>query len=171
MVFPLQVASGLNANLKTCEAKLALIDRLVSGEAEDLDEETTDEEIGDALKMLQGLLQLTQPNASTEVDLQSLQLPSRSAAETALARYSWAVAATVNLASQAISALPFGAPVAAVLNGLYGHAEQVRPPLLITPSLMSCHWSMHKPHKLIAHIAGCKEQQELRAAAGAGQGV
>lgn len=112
-----------------------MLDRLVSGEAEDLDEGTADEEIGDAMDILQGLLQLissdpdvmtqgAQPNA--ELDLQALQLPPRTAAEAALARYSWMGTATIGLASHALSALPFGAPVAAVLDVLCGHAVQVK---------------------------------------------
>lgn len=113
-----------------------LLHSLVSGEAED--EDTADEEIGGALDTLQGLLQLTQraqPNA--ELDLQALQLPPRSAAEKALARYSWLGTATIGLASHALSALPFGAPVAAVLNGLYRGSVQVGPQ---SSSSLICCW-------------------------------
>lgn len=112
--------------LQECESKLALLEGLVSGDAEDLDDE--DEQIEGALDMLQGLLQLTLrmvPADEEKVDVQKLKLPRRTAAETALRRYAWLAKATVDVTSHAISALPFGAPLAAVLQGVYGQAEQV----------------------------------------------
>ncbi len=104
----------------------------MSGEAEDTedldaDADESDEAIGKALDVLQGLLQLTQSMDGTQLDLQGLQLPPRSAAEKALAKYAWVGKAAVGAVAHATAALPFGAPVAAVLNGAFGRAEQVRP--------------------------------------------
>ena len=109
------------------EAKLMLLEGLLSGE--DVPElDSPDEAIDEALGMMEGLLKLLQqPDLPTgDMDVQKLHLPPRTKAEQALARYSVIGGAVVHIASQAISALPFGAPVAAVLEGMYGRAEQVR---------------------------------------------
>jgi len=108
------------------EAKLMLLEGLLSGE--DVPElDSPDEAIDEALGMMEGLLKLLQHDLPTgDMDVQKLHLPPRSDPEKILQKYSVIAGAVVRIASQAISALPFGAPVAAVLEGMYGRAEQVR---------------------------------------------
>ncbi len=58
-------------------------------------------------------------------DVQALALPKRSAAEEALAKHSELGRALIGALAKGIEALPFGAPVAAVIGVVYARAAQV----------------------------------------------
>jgi hypothetical protein len=107
------------------ERKISMLEGLMSGEGPDIE---NPDDIDDALGMMEGLLKLMQDDLPTDgdLDVQKLRLPPRCKAEQALGRYAVVGRVMLNITSQAISALPFGAPVATVLKSMWRLAEQVR---------------------------------------------
>lgn len=84
------------------------------------DLETLDEQVNSVLAgaetVVASVLSWVEKPTSREVAIQELRLEARSPAEQALARYSALGRVLVSSVSQAVAALPFGAPVAAVLG-------------------------------------------------------
>ncbi len=65
------------------------------------------------------------PYEQSKVEWQKMAPPERSKAEQFFARYSALGQALMSVVQLGVGALPFGAPVAAVLGTLYARAQQV----------------------------------------------
>ena len=80
---------------------------------------------GVAEKCLVALLAKVAAAPTGKVDIQSLQLQDFSQAEKVLCKYSAIGQVLVTVVSHGVAALPFGAPIAAMMGGIFARAAQV----------------------------------------------
>ncbi|KAJ9527505.1 hypothetical protein QJQ45_025765 [Haematococcus lacustris] len=102
---------------EACSRAQNLLEGVLGDEASLAD---LDKEVDLALSTVSKLLD----NPQGAVDLQALKLPNRSSAERKLAQLSVLGQVVVDLAAASVAALPFGAPVAAAIGGIYARATQ-----------------------------------------------
>ncbi|GFH17743.1 WD_REPEATS_REGION domain-containing protein, partial [Haematococcus lacustris] len=103
---------------EACIRALNLLEGVASGDEASLAD--LDKEVDLALSTVSKLLD----DPQGAVDLQALKLPNRSSAERKLAQLSVLGQVVVDLAAASVAALPFGAPVAAAIGGIYARATQ-----------------------------------------------
>ena len=97
---------------------------------------------GIAEKCLMALLNKAAPTG--KVDIQSLQLQDFTQAEKVLCKYSAIGQVLVSVVSHGVAALPFGAPLAAMMGGIFARASQVSARSLVIPNPPS-HHAIHVP--------------------------
>ncbi|KAJ9527086.1 hypothetical protein QJQ45_025204 [Haematococcus lacustris] len=103
---------------EACSRALNLLEGVASGDEASLAD--LDKEVDLALSTVSKLLE----NPQGAMDLQDLKLPNRTSAERKLAQLSVLGQVVVDLAEVSVAALPFGAPVAAAIGGIYARATQ-----------------------------------------------
>ena len=89
---------------------------------------------GVAEKCLVALLGKVPQAPTGKVDIQSLQMQDFSPAEKVLCKYSTIGQVLVTVVSHGVAALPFGAPIAAMMGGIFARAAQVGALPLISAS-------------------------------------
>ena len=95
---------------------------------------------GIAEKCLVALLGKVAASPTGKVDIQSLKLQDFSPAEKVLCKYSAIGQVLVSVVSHGVAALPFGAPIAAMMGGIFARAAQVSArSLIIIPTPPSHH--------------------------------